>query len=323
MTSDLYPRLVADVGGTHARLAWQDHREAPLSHVATLRCADHETLLGAIEHHLQVHGLPRPKACGIGIATPVTGDAVAMTNHHWSFAISALRRQLGVPHLTVVNDFTATALALSGLPAAQLRRLGGGDPVPGAPKAVLGPGTGFGVSALLQTPGGRPVAISGEGGHATLPAQDADEARVVDSLHRRFGHASIERALSGPGLVNLYEAVAALDGATVHTLAPADVIDRARGHDDAQCRRAFDLFCSLLGTVAGNVALTFGARGGVYLAGGIAPRIVDDLAVSAFRRRFESKGRFGGYLAPIPVYVIGSEISPALLGASRAIDLDP
>lgn len=321
MNEDLYPRLLADIGGTNARLAWQDQHQAPLSHVATLRCADHATLLEAIRQHLAVHGLAPPKACGIGIATPVTGDAVAMTNHHWSFGIAELRRRLGVRHLTVLNDFTATALALAELPATQLRRLGGGEAVPGAPKAVLGPGTGFGVSALLDPDGVRPLAISGEGGHATLSAQDADEARIIDHLRQRFGHASIERALSGPGLVNLYEATATLEGAAVHTLSPSDVIDRARRGDDACCRRALDLFCALLGAVSGNLALTFGARGGVYLAGGIAPRIADDLAASDFRRRFEGKGRFAGYLTAIPVWVISSEVSPALLGASRAIDL--
>jgi glucokinase len=317
-----YPRLLADVGGTNARLAWQVHRDAPLSHVATVLCADHATLLAAIQRHLGVHGLPPPGACGIGIATPVTGDAVTMTNHHWSFSVSELRRQLGTQLLVVVNDFTATALALSELPAAHLRPLGGGEPVRSAPKAVLGSGTGFGVSALLQPSARQPLAISGEGGHVTLSAQDADEAMVIDRLRQRFGHASVERALSGPGLVNLYEAIASIDGSPVHTLAPSDVIDRARRGDDSSCRRALDMFCALLGAVAGNVALTFGARGGVYIAGGIAPRIADDLHASRFRSRFESKGRFAGYLSSIPVYLIGSDVSPALLGASRALDLE-
>jgi glucokinase len=208
------------------------------------------------------------------------------------------------------------------LPEAHLRQLGGGEPVQGAPKGVLGPGTGLGGSALLQPSARRPVAISGEGGHATLSAQDAEEALVIDRLRQRFGHASVERALSGPGLVNLYEAIASIDGATVHTLAPSDVIDRAHLGDDICCRRALDMFCALLGAVAGNLALTFGVRGGIYIAGGIAPRIADDLYVSAFRRRFESKGRFIGYLAAIPVYVIGSDASTALLGVSRTLVLE-
>ena len=158
MRQALYRRLLADdVGGTNARQAWQEHRDAPLSQLATVLCA--------IQRHLGVHGPPLPRACGIGIATPVTGDAVTMTNHHWSFSVSELRGQLGMQQLVVVNDFTATALALSELPAAQLRQLGDGEPVHGATKAVLGPGTGFGVSALLQPSASRPVAVSGEGGH--------------------------------------------------------------------------------------------------------------------------------------------------------------
>jgi glucokinase len=320
MSEGHYPRLLGDVGGTNARFAWQDAPGAPLSHVASSLCNDHDSLIDAIRHHLQVHALPQPRACGIGIANPIVGDRVQMTNHHWSFSIQELKQALGVERLVVLNDFAATALSLPGLAPGQLRHIGGGQAIEGAPIAVLGPGTGLGVSGLLRSASGHLVALDGEGGHATLPAFDAAEAAVIDVLRQRFEHVSAERVLSGPGLVNLYEAMATLRGDTVRTLAPSDVIERARHHDDASCKAALAHFCAFLGTVAGNLALTLGARGGVYLAGGIAPRITGELESSLFRQRFESKGRFASYLSRIPTFVIASDVSPAFIGASRALD---
>lgn len=318
--SDSWPRLLGDVGGTNARFAWQKSHGAPLTQVGSTLCVDHDTLFDAIRHHLDVHGLPMPAACGIGIANPVTGDEIRMTNHHWSFSIAALRHSLGVRQLVVINDFTATSLSVPDLTPTQLHGIGAGAAVQGMPIAVLGPGTGLGVSGLLPAGPARHVAINGEGGHVTLPAHDAQEAALIEVLRQRFGHASAERALSGPGLVNLYEATATLAGEQVHTLTPSDIIERARCHEEPACRRALDHFCAFLGAVAGNLALTLGARGGVYVAGGIAPRIVDELAASRFRERFEAKGRFSAYLARIPTWVVATDVSPALLGASRAID---
>lgn len=321
MSTDSYPRLLGDVGGTNARLAWRAAPGAELTHVGSWLCKEHDSLDAVIRHHLTVHRLPAPRACGIGIANPITGDRVQMTNHHWSFSIGELKRSLGVAELVVINDFTAIALSLPHLPAQHLRRVGGGVAVADAPLAVIGPGTGLGVSGLLRAPGGQVVAINGEGGHATLPALDSEEAQLIDELRKRFGHVSIERALSGPGLVNLYEAAAAIEHAAVLPLAPADIVDRARQGSDAVCVKALRVFCALLGSVAGNLALTLGARGGVYVAGGIAPRILGELESSAFRQRFEGKGRFGGYLSQIPTYVITTDVSPALMGASCALDL--
>ncbi len=318
--AEIYPRLLGDVGGTNARFAWQAAPGEPLSHVGSWLCKEHDSLLDAIRHHLRSHGLPTPRACGIGIANPVVGDRVKMTNHHWSFSIAELQRSLGVDRLVVINDFTAVALSVPWLAPQHLRRIGGGQAVADAPRAVLGPGTGLGVSGLLPAPGGRFVAINGEGGHATLAAGNAEEAALIELLRQRFGHVSIERVLSGPGLVNLYEATATIEGAAVHTLDPADVVERARQGSDAVCATALRHFCNLLGSAAGNLALTLGARGGVYVAGGIAPRIFGEIEASDFRRRFEDKGRFGGYLAQIPTFVIASEVSPALLGASCALD---
>lgn len=321
MTSSSYPRLLGDIGGTHARFAWQSQADAPLSDLATYLCAGHVTLPDAIRHYLHAQGKVAPRWCGIGIANPITGDQVQMTNHHWSFSIAGLQRALGLERLKVLNDFTALALALPTLGAADLHQIGGGAPAAACALAVLGPGTGLGVSGLLPAGAGRYVPVTGEGGHVTLAAGNAREAAVVALLTQRFGHASAERALSGPGLVHLYEAVCTLAGHTATPLAPADVIARARRADDPACVEALDLFFNFLGSVAGDLALTLGARGGVYVAGGIPPRLIPELERSAFRERFERKGRFRDYLRPVPVFVIQAAVSPALTGASRALDL--
>jgi glucokinase len=317
-----YPRLVGDIGGTNARFATVLRPGAPLQDVATLRCADHATLHDAIAAYVRSCAGAVPRAAAIGIATAVTGDEVRMTNHPWVFSIDALQRQLGLERLLVLNDFSALALALPDLPAQELRAVGGGHAVPGAAIALIGPGTGLGVSGLLPSPGGGPrVPIAGEGGHVTLASFEPDEMAVLDVLHRRHGHASAERALSGPGLVSLYEAICELRGGTPRPLDAAQVTQAALTGAHPDCARALSMFCSLLGSVAGNLALTLGARGGVYIGGGIVPRLGDWFARSSFRERFESKGRFRDYLRGIPTYVVTSATSPALRGACRALDL--
>ncbi|MCX7274565.1 MAG: glucokinase [Burkholderiales bacterium] len=320
MNPHLYPRLLGDVGGTNARFAWQQAADRPIVDVASLPCAQHASIEQAIRHYLSTHSREAPRAGAIGIANPVTGDRVQMTNHHWSFSISALRQSLGLTQLVVINDFTALALALPALPPSGLRPIGGGQAIARAPLAVLGPGTGLGVSGLLPSGDDGWIPISGEGGHVTLAAADERDAAVIDILRRRFGHASAERALSGPGLVNLRLACRELAGQPADERTPAQVLASARDGSDADSAAALDLFCGFLGGVAGNLALTLGAQGGVFLGGGIVPRMADELGASVFRERFESKGRFSGYLAAIPTTIIATDDSPALIGAGRALD---
>ncbi|HEY1092478.1 MAG TPA: glucokinase, partial [Burkholderiaceae bacterium] len=211
-TASTYPRLLGDVGGTNARFAWAESADAPLSDIAQYPCADYPSLAAAISGYMETLRRPRPSACGIGIANPVVGDQIKMTNHHWSFSISQLRQQLQVERLAVINDFTALALSLPALGDADRQAIGGGTPVGGEPLAVIGAGTGLGMSGLLPSAEGRHVAVAGEGGHASLAANDEEEAAVIALLRERFGHVSAERALSGPGLVNLYEACSRLAG---------------------------------------------------------------------------------------------------------------
>jgi len=325
MSNAPYPRLLGDIGGTNARFAWQSHAGAAPSQVHGYPAAAHESLLAAMQLYLADHGLTPPPACAIGIANPIVGDRVQMTNHHWSFSISELQSALGVGRLAVINDFTALALALPALQPDELHAIGGGTVLPRAPIALLGAGTGLGVSGLLPVGRDGHVPITGEGGHVTLAPADDRESAVVERLRHRFGHASAERALSGPGLVNLYVAVCEIDGLPVQPLTPAEVIALARGEGgsaDAGCATALDLFFNFLGSVAGNLALTLGARGGVYIGGGIAPRLLPEMARSGFRERFEGKGRFRDFLAGISTLVIDAEVSPAFIGASRALDME-
>ena len=320
MMAPAFPRLLGDIGGTNARFGWQTKAGAPVTDVAVLPTDQHPTLVRAIRHYLSLNVKPAPRAGGLAIATTITGDQVKMTNHPWHFSIAALKRELGLQRLVVLNDFTALALGLPSLDARELHRVGGGAAVAGAPLAVLGAGTGLGVSGLLATTGGGWVPITGEGGHVSLAPIDAREQAVLQQLFARFGHASAERALSGPGLVNLYQAACSLSGQAPQPLAAADVIAGARSGNDPACAEALDLFFGFLGSVAGNLALTLGARGGVFIGGGIAPRLLPELERSTFRERFEAKGRFRDYLAATPTWVIHATVSPAFVGVARALD---
>jgi glucokinase len=318
-----FPRLLADVGGTNVRFASQFTANGPLQQTGSYACADFESLCDAICHHLWREGLGRPRSGAIGIATPVTGDHIRMTNHPWTFSIKAMREALGLQRLLVLNDFSALALALPTLHEDARWQVGTGVAVAGAPIALIGPGTGLGVSGLVPSHGGENlVPLGGEGGHVTLSSYDPEEQAVLDILYRRFGHVSAERALSGPGLENLYLALALLHGVRVEALQAHQVTHAALERSDAIADSALALFCSLLGAAAGNLALTLGARGGVYIGGGIVPRLGARFAESKFRSSFEAKGRFRGYLSEIPSYVVRSSEQAALLGACRALDLE-
>jgi glucokinase len=317
--SDDLPRLLADVGGTNARFAWQARAGAAIEQVRIYPCAEHPTLLDAIRQYLADSGVAAPRLGAIGIANPVTGDAVTMTNHHWSFSIAALQAALGLERLVVLNDFEALALSLPVLQGGETEQLAGAAPVGGAPMALIGPGTGLGVAGLVSA-GGRWVPLAGEGGHVTLSPVTGREADVAAALQRRFGHASAERAVSGLGLVWLHDALCDIDSVPrLPGLAGADITQRAQGGHDPRSAETLQLFFSFLGTTAGNLALTLGARGGVYIGGGIVPRLAPLLATSAFHERFVGKGRFRDYLAAIPVYLIASAQQPALRGAAQAL----
>lgn len=311
-------RLVADIGGTNARFALAD-AAGQVQGAQTLACDDFVGPAEAALHYLGLVGVSGVAEAAIAVATAVVGDRVALTNRpDWSFSIRALRSQLDLGRLRVINDFTALALALPRLQPEELRQVGGGSPDRACPRAVLGPGTGLGVSGLIPSPGGW-VALAGEGGHVTFGAADTHEIEVQRILSHRFGHVSAERVLSGPGLVNLYEAYCELAGEPAEELTPAQIADQGLSGQSVLCQRVLHDFCAMLGTLAGNLVLTLGARGGVYIGGGIVPKLGAFFDHSGFRERFEARGRFSTYLAKVPSYVVHAKM-PALRGAAAALD---
>jgi glucokinase len=317
--SQSYPRLLGDIGGTNARWAWQSAPGAPLQDISVMGCEASASLYDAAASYLAARGGEAPRSACIGVATAVTGDDIGFTNSPWSFSISQLKQTLAVQRCLVINDFTALAMSLPTLGEGDLRSIGGGQAVALAPMALLGPGTGLGVSGLLRTPGGHCSALSGEGGHVTLAPTNELESEVLRCLRERHGHVSAERVLSGFGLVNLYQASCDLLGCASRQLEAADITQAAIDASDLACQQAVSLFACFLGNVAGNLALTLGARGGVYVGGGIVPRLGTAFDAALFRQRFEQKGRFESYLQAIPTWVI-TAATPALLGASRALD---
>ena len=315
-----FPRLLGDIGGTNARWAWQVRAGADLQDISVQPCGASASLEESAKGYLRAHGHHSPQWAGIGIATAITGDEVRMTNNDWRFSIAEFQQAMGLKRCLVVNDFTSLALSLPALKAADLRVIGGGAAVSDQTIALLGPGTGLGVSGLIADGKGRYTALSGEGGHVTLAAADDREAALLSALRNTFAHVSAERVLSGPGLVNLYNAVCATEGVAAKALSPTDVTNAAIAGTDAQCVLAVEHFTRFLGSVAGNLALTLGSLGGLYIGGGIVPRLGAAFDEVLFRQQFEAKGRYQALLQSMPVWLITAS-TPALVGASRALDV--
>jgi glucokinase len=308
--------LVADIGGTNARFAIADLETLELLDIRRFRCEDQPDIGSAAFEY--VRSLKeRPRYASIAVAAPVVGQEIKLTNSPWRFVKSELCAAAGVDGLLVLNDFQALALSLPYLQGDELHRIGGGKTPRLATRAVLGPGTGLGIAALLW--GGMDwIAIAGEGGHTSLSVQSAEEFQLAARLRADRDRVSVERALSGPGLAELYLLVAEARGHSVEPLIPNDVLERAIDKSDEIAVAAVQLFVTWLGRFAGDVALLFGARGGVYLGGGIAPKIREILSAGLFRSAFEDKGRMRGYLAPIPIYVILAPAA-AMKGAAAGL----
>ncbi|HEU5435819.1 MAG TPA: glucokinase [Telluria sp.] len=320
MTSFDSPRLLADIGGTNARFALET-AAGRIEAIEVLPCANYASLELALRAYL---ALPRVAShvgtplrhAAIAIANPVVGDMVRMTNHHWEFSIAALQRACGFDTLIVVNDFSALAYALPRL-GEQKRQVGGGAAQPGTPLGLLGAGTGLGVSGLIPC-GDSWTALRSEGGHVTFSPANTLEIAVLQFAWKRFEHVSAERLLSGTGIELIYSALADHLGEADQQLTAPVIVERALGGQCALCDQVVDVFCGMLGTVAGNLAITLGAQGGIYIGGGIVPRLGERFAASPFRRRFEQKGRFVNYLAQVPTWVITAEY-PAFLGVSALL----
>jgi len=313
------PRLLADVGGTNARFALET-APGQFEAVQVLGCADHATLADAIRSYLaspEVSHYGKLSHAAIAIANPVDGDGVRMTNHHWQFSIEGMRQEVGLATLMVVNDFYALARSLPHLQDGDKVQVGGGTARAGAPLALIGAGTGLGVSGLIPV-GNSWTALSGEGGHVGFAPANPLEVAILQFAWKEFEHVSAERFLSGAGVELLYRALADCHGQQPEAIGAPEISRRALAGECALSSQVLDVFCGMLGCAAGNLAVTLGAQGGVYIGGGIVPRLGERFAQSCFRSRFEQKGRFSSYLAQVPTYVITAEY-PAFLGVSAIL----
>ena len=303
--------LLADIGGTYARFATASG--SAVGRIWSTEVGDRQNVIEAIKGFLAANpDGARIDGMLIAAAGSVEGGRCKLTNAAWTLDEEDIAKTFGFPWVRIVNDLEALAAGLPDLPATQTRLIGPDSGIPGAPVAVISPGTGLGMACLHTGPGGR-VVLASEGGHASLAGLDEEHDKLIAFLRHRYGHVSAERVLSGGGLTNLYRAIAATEGARFVNRTPAEVTSSAFDGSCAVCRAAIDAFCAWLGAVAGDMALTFGARGGVYIGGGIVPRFVDHLARSAFRKQFEGKGRMQPYLARIPTRVI-LHPNPAFVG---------
>ena len=294
--------LVADIGATNTRCALIDDKgqeQAPETFVNE----DFTGVAGVLGVYLDHRrATDRPKRAALAVAAPILGDEVQMINIDWRFSQTELRKELTLQHLQVHNDFAAIAWALPQLRPTDVVQIGPGEATLRATRAALGPGSGLGASALVPSMDGWAL-MSGEGGHVSMPAVTPEEQDVVARLRERFGHCSAERVLSGPGLVNLYVTLAELAGRGQPTVTAEDVTHLARQREPL-AQKTLNMFFAMLGTIASNLAVTTGAHGGLYIAGGIVPRLIEPFRKSEFRERFEAKGRYRGYLESIPTYVI-------------------
>jgi glucokinase len=294
--------LLGDIGATNARLALL--KDGVLGPVSTFAVADFPHLAAVIRTFFvdKCQSMSAHEAV-LAVAGPVNGGRCVLTNSSWTIDPRELCREFGFAKINLCNDFEAVALSLPHLTAPELFPVGSGKSVRGAPMAVLGPGTGLGVACLVPGPHD-PVVVSSEGGHVTMSGTCPLEDAIIDYLRGQFGHVSAERVVSGLGLENLYQAVVALDGLEAPRRTAPEITKAGLDGACPVSRTVLELFCGMLGTIAGNVALTFGAHGGVFIAGGIAPRMTDFIARSEFRSRFENKGRLRSYLQSVPTSII-------------------
>jgi glucokinase len=316
------PRLLADIGGTYARFALETG-PGEFTQMTSLRCSDHADFHAAMSAYLQgldwPDGSPQLVAhAAVAIANPVEGDRVRMTNYHWQFSIDEMRQRLGLDTLVVVNDFTALAMALPRLAEADVRQVGGGQARRPSVIGLLGAGTGLGVSGLIPAGEGW-IALGTEGGHVNFGPRDQREMDLLQFAWQTLDHVSYERLISGPGLELIYRGLAHRNGVDAPPLLAPAITQRALEDGDALCLETLEVFCGLLGTAAANLAVTLGSLGGIYIGGGIVPRLGEYFDRSPFRERFEDKGRFRDYVSAIPTFVITAE-NATFKGASAILE---
>ncbi len=312
--------LVADIGGTNARLGLVTAEGNEVFGIEQLSNKNYPHLIDVVNKYLsRAQCIVLPKKACFAVASPVSGDRVDFTNNSWSFSIQELKAHLGLEYLKVINDFEAVALSIPYLGPRELLRVGGGEAVPHHTIAVMGPGTGLGMAALIPN-NPKPLPLATEGGHACFAPQDEIEAHIAARIRLRSGFCSNEDMLSGGGLLSIYEGLCDWYKSPIVASNPSDIVSKALDRSDERCLAALQRFCAILGSVAGDFALQMGAKGGLFIAGGIVPRFKQFLVEnSQFRERFESKGRFRSYLEAIPTSIIIAP-QPGLIGAASVFD---
>ncbi|NVJ48838.1 MAG: glucokinase [Gammaproteobacteria bacterium] len=311
-------QLVADIGGTNARFALVTPESGIPEQVQTLQCENFGSPLQAIHHYLSQVNTQVAAAC-LAVACPVNGDEIRLTNNHWSFSKSQLQNGLGIVHLEVINDFTAAAMATTVVAGNDLCHL--------APelafdltqqRAIIGPGTGLGVAGMLPVDGATLV-LSTEGGHQSFAPENEVEDYILQYLRSELAVVSREELLSGRGLVNIHRALCSYHQQPL-LFSDAESIGQAALSGDAMAKTTLEQFFEILGSVAGDCALSLGATGGVYIGGGIPPRFSSQIKRSGFRRRFENKLNFKHYLSGIATAIV-MHPQPGLLGAAAYLSL--
>ncbi|HVA55481.1 MAG TPA: glucokinase [Gammaproteobacteria bacterium] len=293
--------LVGDIGGTHTRLAV--YARSGFAGVAVLQndsSPDFYTLLTG--YCARLPATLRPQRARFAVAAPVTTQSVRLTNRDWHLDSEQLREILGLQSVQLINDFAALVLGIHQLEPGGFRQIGGGYADPRAALVAIGPGTGFGMAGLVPCEDHWAV-VSSEGGHATLATLNGRELEILGRMRHKDDPVSVEEVLSGPGLLNLYKAIAALDGITVEAQTQEAVTQLARNGNQLALE-TLDMFFRFLGRTAGDAALAFNARGGAYLAGGILPELRPELERSRFRDAFENKGKYTDYVVAIPTFLI-------------------
>ncbi len=295
--------LIADIGGTNARFAHVDDKGA-VEDIDVLACADYGSLTEAAKAYLAKYKRTADHAV-FAVAAPILGDEIRMPNHTWVMSQNKIRNDMNFRSLRIINDFTAVAHGVPLLSANDYYQIGAGAAQKGAPIGIIGPGTGLGVAAVVFDEQGRAIPVTTEGGHVTMCINTRREWDIVAELKReKYHHVSAERLVSGKGILNIYQAICTLDNIKQEKETPSAITKAGLDKSCPACIETLDLFADLLGTLAGNVALSLGAFGGVYIAGGIVTKLGDWFKTSRFRESFMNKGRSRDYLARIPTFVI-------------------
>ncbi|SMC84488.1 glucokinase [Fulvimarina manganoxydans] len=307
-----FPILIGDIGGTNARFAILKDAFAEPKMFENVKTADFETIDEAIQTAVLDRTSVQPKSAVLALAGPIDGDEIDLTNCPWVLRPRQMIQTLGLEEIIAINDFEAQALAISALPDDARMAVGGGVQREGASRAVLGPGTGLGVAGLVRARN-MWIPVAGEGGHVDIGPRTARDLAIWPHLKTIEGRVSGEQILCGRGLVNLYRAICRTDGLEPVHDEPAKITQGATSEDDAPSREAVTLFSTYLGRLAGDLALVFMARGGVYIAGGIFQRLLPMLKPEMLREGFEDKAPHSELMKEIPLYIVTEPLA-ALTG---------